>query len=112
MTSYGLKKFMRQIMVAIALIIILVVARSADATPKAHSHQWKATYNSALSLHEAAVPLKVYPVGTKIRLTYHHHSVWVRSISGGCTCFDISDEAFNVLSDTSQGVITVTAIKL
>ena len=104
---------MKKLAVVLLLSTLMVSALApANAATKGNTRKWKATYNSALSLHEAAVP-KVYKVGTKLKVSYNGHSIWVRAINGGCTCFDLSDEGFKALAgSTSKGVITVTVKKL
>jgi hypothetical protein len=47
-----------------------------------------------------------------MRVKFHGKSVKVKAVKGGCRCFDISDEAFNKLSDTSKGVIRAEVVKL
>ena len=86
----------------------MIMAPPAQA--KGGSRKWRASYNSALSLHEAAVP-RVYKPGTKLRVSYHHQSIIVKAVAGGCTCFDLSDEGFRALAgSTSAGVITVKVV--
>ena len=100
----------------VATILVLLVAWTMTmgrADGSATTRTWTASYNSALSLREAAVPLQAYPVGARMRLTYHGKSLVVHSISGGCMCFDISDEAMRYLAgSTSIGIIRVKVTKL
>lgn len=104
---------MKKMIVVAMSALLLVSALSVTATAKDNSRKWKATYNSALSLHEAAIP-KVYKVGSKVKVCYRNNNncLVVKAVAGSCTCFDISDEAFRKLAgSTSQGVITITATK-
>jgi len=100
----------KAIATALLLLVLGTLLVPGTATAKDSSRKWKASYNSALSLHEASVP-KVYKPGTKLLVEYRKKSIVVKAVAGGCTCFDLSDEAFNKLSDTSQGVITVSVTR-
>ncbi len=51
------------------------------ATRHDHGRKWRATYNSALSLHEAAVPSHYAHPGDKILLRYHHRKLIVHASS-------------------------------
>ena len=99
------------LVLTVVLFLVALTRANADSGPvsvhpSVPTRYWSVSYNSALAMHQAAVPLAVYPVGTRLLLTYHHHHVIVHSIAGGCQCLDISDEAFTRLAgSTSAGVI-------
>ena len=92
-------------------IAVLVLSTLAFATPAqaGEGRKWKISYNSALSLHEAAMPAR-FKVGDKFKITYRQKSIIVTAIYGGCTCLDISDEAMNKLASTSKGIIKATVV--
>lgn len=101
--------------VAVAVLVLMlggmiVIAGTSEASASGSSRKWNATYNAALSLKEAAVPAR-YKVGTRLLIEYKGNSLVVKAHPGGCTCFDLSDEAFRHLGGSgaiSQGVIRVT----
>lgn len=88
----------------VLLLAVLTVASKADGR-RVHWRKWTVSYNSALSLHEAAVPAHYAHPGDHLVLKYHHRRLHVHAIAGGCTCFDISDEGMNQLASTGQGTI-------
>lgn len=101
---------MRKIIIPIVAACLLVMIIAPATQAKGGSRKWRASYNSALSLHQAAVP-KVYKPGTKLRVSYGSKSITVKAVAGGCTCFDLSDEGFRALAgSTSAGVITVKVV--
>ena len=91
---------MKRITILLALVLACTIALPAQA----NTRTVKVSYNSALSLHQAAMPAR-YKVGHKYLITYKGKTLRVKAIYGGCTCLDISDEGMNFLASTSKGII-------
>jgi len=98
-----MKKTITLFLFTVLLFGSLTVTASATGTRK-----WKASYNANLNGMTVAAP-HAYRVGQKIHVTYHGTTIVVHAVAGGCSCFDLSDEAFVKLAPLSKGVITVTA---
>ena len=98
-----------KLLIPAVIVIGLAIPATANAT---EGRVWKVSYNAALSMHQAAVPLKFAHPGEWMKVSYHGKSVKVRAVSGSCTCYDISDEAMNKLASTSKGVIRASVTKL
>jgi len=108
---------MKKIVILFMSTVLLFGTLTASATTRSGTRKWKASYNASLSLNEAALPLGWAKVGQRVKVVYPKtgHSVVVRQLPGGCSCFDLSDEAFRKLGGSaaiSQGTITVKATKL
>lgn len=106
----------RGITLVLAVLITVVTVWTLSTPPAGAegngSRTWKISYNGALSLHEAAVPTRWAKPGTDLKITYKNKTLKVHAISGGCSCFDISDEGMNRLASTSVGVIKAEVTRL
>ena len=89
----------------VAVTLILLVTSNAQAA--SNSRKVTISYNSALSLHQAAMPPR-YDVGDRFNITYRGRTLVVKAIPGSCKCLDISDEGMDYLASTGKGLIEAT----